>query len=498
MTRRVSRVATVLTCLVLGLFARTGRAEHAYVLRWNPPPFQIVVFDTATCAIANTIPTPVAGWGVAAGSKRVYVTLPDQKEVWVIDDPTGQVVGKVSAATPPRGVALLPDESKVFVTSEAGNVFVIDAATLAVTSTLPVGGAPFSATTNSNGSRVFAGDGGSNNVYELDAASETLVGTLGAMGPYIGGVSVDQANRLLAVSSAWRRLSIFDSAAGTLLGTVDVGTNPHQVAGNPRADRAYVTDLTDSIVTVVDTGARTVVARSGSGGLGPTGVALGKDATTAYIVNNCEGNCSTGGNVAALDTSTNVIIRTCSLQSTNGGQLQAAGDFITKSGPASTVNPPSLKPYPVLLCPPSICRMVALPEELPPCWPDYLQCLPQVPCDPTCEQIDCCGLRDPTSLDRPGIFVAMVDGGRVGKSHGVEIRAKGKPAFVPLEVGTMVHAGDLLLFGPKSELELAAKGAKISLTQGVLPAPAKGALPWQMLIEGPDFKSRKSAPKAPN
>ena len=52
------------------------------------------------------------------------------------------------------GVAVSPDNSKVYVTCTGGSVLVINAATYAVTATIPVSGVPYGVAVTPNGSKV--------------------------------------------------------------------------------------------------------------------------------------------------------------------------------------------------------------------------------------------------------------------------------------------------------------------------------------------------------
>ncbi|MGE0299884.1 MAG: serine/threonine-protein kinase [Pseudonocardia sp.] len=82
--------------------------------------------------------------------------------------------------------------------------------------------------------------------------------------------------------------------------TIPVGSGPQRVTVGPTGDRAYVANLSDSSVTVIDTAANTAVATIPTGeSTTPFEVAVSPDGDRAYV--------TTATDVAVIDTATNAI-----------------------------------------------------------------------------------------------------------------------------------------------------------------------------------------------
>jgi YVTN family beta-propeller protein len=498
---RMSKSLALALAVCLGI-AHSASAEHAYVVDLSVAPASIYTIDASTCSIVNTIQVPNTLYGVAAGSNRAYVSLPHANEVWAIDDGTGQVAGQIAVGNFPSGLALLPNESKLFVANQCGptacfanhtgSVSVIDTVTLTVLDTVPVGTGPFGLVTSRNGARLFVTDEEANTLVVMNTSNNLIMRTI-PVGTAPRGVAVDRAGRVVVANFRSDSVSIIDPAAGTVLGTVAVGRGPYAVATHPTVDRAYVTNSYDHTVSIIDTAARVVVATTASNGFYPGAVAMGRNGRLAFVVNSYTPDPSDGGNLMVLDTSQNIIVKTCVAQ-IGGVAAGGFGDFITKVSPM----PPS-PPFPTKFCPPRVCRMIPIREDVKLCSLDPMACLPPQPfCDPRCAKIDCCGLRDPGELDarRPGVFVSWVGGGRVRKADGVDIRRAGTKEFVPLKPGTVLGKGDFLRLSATSQLTVDAKGASIQTPEGGLPETGPDQMPWLLLAAGPPPQAKP--PRATN
>src|SRR6266704_7089851 len=95
------------------------------------------------------------------------------------------------------------------------------------------------------------------------------------------------------------------SAAGgyTVTATIAVGSGPDGVAVDPTAHTAYVTNINDDTVSLIDEATSTVTATIAVGG-GPIAVAADPAARTAYVTNG--GN----GTVSVIDEATGTVTAT--------------------------------------------------------------------------------------------------------------------------------------------------------------------------------------------
>jgi YVTN family beta-propeller protein len=126
------------------------------------------------------------------------------------------------------------------------------------------------------------------------AGGYTVTATIG-VGSGPDGVAVDPATRTAYVTNVDDdTVSVIDEAAGTVTATIGVGGGPFAVAVDPAAHTAYVANLAGT-VSVIDEAAGTVTATVPVGA-DPSGVAVDPSAHTAYVTN---GNASTVSVISA-------------------------------------------------------------------------------------------------------------------------------------------------------------------------------------------------------
>ena len=91
--------------------------------------------------------------------------------MWVIDVPTRKVIKVIDLPkdSKPMGVVVSPDAKRVYVANgRGGTVSVIDAATNAVVSTIPVGQRPWGIALTPDGKKLYTANGPSNDVSVVD------------------------------------------------------------------------------------------------------------------------------------------------------------------------------------------------------------------------------------------------------------------------------------------------------------------------------------------
>jgi YVTN family beta-propeller protein len=156
-------------CCCLGS-AETS-AQNAYIT--NLGSDTVSVIDTATNTVTATIPVGEEPRGAAVS--------PDGSTVYITNtvDGTVSVIDTIPVGSLPLGVAVTPDGSKVYVANIGdNNVSVIAAATNTVTATIPVGGDPNGVVLSPDGSTVYVANLRSGTVSVIDTASNTVVDTI--------------------------------------------------------------------------------------------------------------------------------------------------------------------------------------------------------------------------------------------------------------------------------------------------------------------------------
>lgn len=282
----------------------------------------VSVIDTATNRVTATIP---AGGSVVAlnpAGTRLYVG-----SVSVIDTATRRVIATIPVANV-RGMAVNPLGTRVYVAFgnlfQSSGVAVIDAGTNKVITTIPiVGGVGFrGVAVNPAGTRVYVAD--ISKVYVINAATNTVITSITGVGKP-GGVAVNSAGTRLYVANGYgtsgnvNTVSVINTSTNTVIATIPVGIGPTGIAVNPAGTRVYVTNeaLNGNTVSVIDTSTNRVIATI-TVGLQPFGVDINPAGTRVYVAN------YGSNNVSVIDTSTNKVIATVPV----GSQPISFGNFI--------------------------------------------------------------------------------------------------------------------------------------------------------------------------
>jgi YVTN family beta-propeller protein len=233
------------------------------------------------------------------------VTNQDDNTVSVIDAATNAVTATIPVGSDPTGVAADPAAATIYVTNQTpgsiynpGTVSVIDAATSTVTATIPVDSFPHAVAVDPAAGTIYMTSGTENGgaVSVIDAATNAVTATI-TVGYRPYGVAVDPAAGTVYVTN-WDSdsVSVIDAAARTVSATIFPGQFPYGVAVDPAAGTVYVTNrgggtCATACVSVIDaaTGAVTAAVPVGSG---PYGVAVDPSTHTAYVANSGDGTVS--------------------------------------------------------------------------------------------------------------------------------------------------------------------------------------------------------------
>jgi YVTN family beta-propeller protein len=169
----VKPLATLLLCLC----SVSAFAQNGYIT--NTGSNNVSVIDTMTNTVIATIPVGTFPWGVAVSpdNSKVYVSnlqstaIPGT--VSVIDTATNTVTATIPMGVYPEGMVVTPDGSRVYVSQNTrpGTVSVIDTATNTVTASIPVGSAPIGVAVTPDGSKVYVANADSG-IVPLDVEIE--------------------------------------------------------------------------------------------------------------------------------------------------------------------------------------------------------------------------------------------------------------------------------------------------------------------------------------
>lgn len=273
----------------------------------------------ATALPNNPNPTIIVGGdpqGVAADpdGKHVYVVSYSDNAVRVIDTATRKVSGFIAVGAGPRGVAVDPDSRHAFVTNFAeSSVSVIDTASGKLIRNIPVGSNPASVAVFPRDHYAIVTNYYSNTVSVINSVTLEVAGAL-PVGTQPDGVAIDPRGEFAYVAnSGSSNVSMIDIHKRKVVGTIQVGSAPQKVAIDPDGRHAYVTNFNDNTVSVIDLPIQLAkdvlnpilepssVIRVG---INPRGLAVDGSSHRAFVVNVAENTMS------VIDTEKGTLIDT--------------------------------------------------------------------------------------------------------------------------------------------------------------------------------------------
>jgi YVTN family beta-propeller protein len=301
----------------------------AYIPNFNDNTVSVI--DTATDSVITTIAVGNGPRGIAISPSgtRVYVTHSLSNAVYVIDTATNTVINTIDVDDTSEGVAISPDGLSLYVASLWwSKVYVIDTATETVVSTIPVGNGEGIAI-SPTGTYVYVGNDSYFYGYiiaVIDASTNTVINqTWPSLSNRPFGIAMNpQGTRLYATIDWSNKVAVIDANTYNVIATVSVHGNdpwtyPTGVAVNPDGRRVYVANRGGDCVSVIDTFTNTLLDTiQMTEGTGAYGIAVHPDGTRVYVAN-CWSD-----TVTVIDTATNTIIDSIRV----GSGPVAFGNFI--------------------------------------------------------------------------------------------------------------------------------------------------------------------------
>jgi YVTN family beta-propeller protein len=329
-------VATLPNGFTVTAVSQTDTQAFAYVVGRRLSPSQggtdgtqiVSVIDTAANVVVATIPAGQGcscvgseGIAVSPDGALVYVTNEQENSVSVIRTASNSVIATIPVGTGPIGVgpigtgpigvAASPDGGRIYVLNGSGttSVVVINTATNAIMTKIPLGVVQARGIAVApDGKRLYVSTYGSNTIKVIDTASVSVVTTV-SVGNLPMGVDVSPDGAFVYVANGTgNTVSVINTGTNTVVATIPVGNMPYSVRITPNGTRAYVVGPGLGNVAVINTQTNTVVATSPAFGYA---VEFTPDGTRAHVTN--------GSNAQIVNTATNGVIGTISLDTGNTG-----------------------------------------------------------------------------------------------------------------------------------------------------------------------------------
>lgn len=281
-------------------------AVAARLLVLNQHENSISVLDTLSKSVASTVPLLADPRGVAIlpDSSCVYISLNGANSVAVLDTRSHRVLATIPVGKNPVGLVANPRPPFVYVANNYSNtVSVIDSRTRTVVRTLAVGSVPTEIAVAGDGTRAIVTNQSGGSITIIDSVANAVLATI-AVGSTPVGVTFTPDSRFAWVTLAGEdEVAVIDVAAEQVVRHIPVGASPVRVLISRDGRRALVSNFLSNTLTVVDTASLQATARV-SVGLNPVGVAFDPAGNLAYAANY-------GSNtVSMIDTSTMKVLGT--------------------------------------------------------------------------------------------------------------------------------------------------------------------------------------------
>ncbi|MEO6867132.1 MAG: beta-propeller fold lactonase family protein [Gaiellales bacterium] len=189
--------------------------------------------------------------------RRAYVSNSGADSVSAIDLTTMQTLAEIPVGSFPHGMRISPNGRTLLVANmKSGSVTFIDTRKLEPIDTIKVGDAPVQVAFDRAGA-AFVSLNGENAVAKIDLAQRRVVSKQPTgVGPAQTFVTADGTLLLVAnqgtESDPSNTLSILNTTSMKLVGTVETGRGAHGITADPSSRYAFVTNMYDDDVAVVD------------------------------------------------------------------------------------------------------------------------------------------------------------------------------------------------------------------------------------------------------
>ncbi|MDP4510469.1 YncE family protein [Nonomuraea turcica] len=166
----------------------------------------------------------------------------------------------------PHGARPTPDGNSLVVANmEAETVDVIDTRTDAKTAAVPVGGPPVQVAISCNGRYAYATVSRPAGVVKIDLRTAKIVARTAVPAAPAQAYLTPHGRTLLSADQGTEEkpgtsISLIDTESMTVTGQIATGSGPHGLVVDPTGRRAWVTNVYDGTVSVLDLRARKAIA----------------------------------------------------------------------------------------------------------------------------------------------------------------------------------------------------------------------------------------------
>jgi YVTN family beta-propeller protein len=302
--------ALAVTCAVAPALAAQGVSTEAGTLVVvNKQANTANVIDVASGEMVATLPTGRGPHEAAISSDGRWAVVTDYSggnSLTVIDIAQPAVARTVDLSQYPRphGIAFLPGDSLVAVTSEASqNVVFVRVADGAIAGAISTGQSGSHMLALVGSGRWIYTSNGAGTVSQLDVVNRTRTRILD-VAPRLEAITVTRDGREVWVGSNERgTVSVVNTETGTVADVIPDFDWPYRILITPDNRLAIIPDLDLHTVRFFDRRTKRELGAMAMPGAGPQGLTLGPDGRTLYL------SLSQQNRVAVIDVETREVLR---------------------------------------------------------------------------------------------------------------------------------------------------------------------------------------------
>jgi DNA-binding beta-propeller fold protein YncE len=326
---RMTRIFFALGFIPAALAAQVSGLSGTLVVT-NKQPSTATVIDVGTGRTLGVVPTGAGPHEIALSSNGTIAVVTDyggqpRRTLTVFNVPGQRVLRTIDLGqyTAPHGVAFLPGDSLVVVTSETSqNLAIVNVMAGAVRSGIATQGqGSHMVGVTADGSRAYTGNIGSNTVSELDLRTGkfTRMWNVPAQ-PEAINVTPD-GKEVWVGSNSTGAVSVIDVASGTVSEAAKGFGWPYRVLYTPDVRTVLLPDLRNEELRFVDRATKNELGRISFKGGGPQGIAITPDGRFAFQ------SLSTEGRVAIVDVANRKVVGYLAAGNTPDGVVYTPRSF---------------------------------------------------------------------------------------------------------------------------------------------------------------------------
>lgn len=222
----------------------------------------LVSFSKTKLESLITLPGTGADWALSKKKELLYVTLPEQSMVAVIDTQTRKIVSQVLTGekTRPTRIQFQPDGRYLWVGLDGKpSVAVIDPKTNKLASTIAVGEGLHSITFTADSRFAYITNSDSGTVTAIDTNTLSKVAELNVAKTPVA-VAYSSASRLIyAASVNGETISVIDPAKQQVIANIGIGRGVVALRFEPKGRYGFAVNQVESTVSVIDASTNTLI-----------------------------------------------------------------------------------------------------------------------------------------------------------------------------------------------------------------------------------------------